>query len=139
MRLLDAPVHRCFLRQRRYCLHGRWRRFTCGLSGSHTERTRPGFAIIAVSEVDSRLLVAVPETAWHRTVSKRLLPRGALQKPVCVNDRSVPLPGEQLKVWLGLLKEELEGLVQYDLQAYDVGFAIGEGGYTCLSLLLGPL
>ncbi len=96
------------------------------------------FAIIAVSEVDSRLLVAVPESAWHRTVSKRLLPRGALQKavcvivPVCGDDRSVPQAGDQQKVWLGLLKEDLEEQVQYDLQEYDVGFGTGEEGYMLL-------
>lgn len=37
-------------------------------------------AIVAVAEVDQRILVAVPEQAWHRKKQRRLLPSGALQK-----------------------------------------------------------
>ena len=39
-------------------------------------------ACIAITEVEGRLLVAVPFATWHRVTSKRILPQRALSKPV---------------------------------------------------------
>ncbi len=79
-------------------------------------------AIIAVVEIDSRVVVAVPYTAWHRNLSRRRLPVNCLVKPVCISlpfeDRALE-EGEEApiiteKVWLGYLASGHEGQVVFD-------------------------
>ena len=77
--------------------------------------------LIVITEADNRLVVAVPFTAWHRTVAKRLLPDKALTKASAVSvafedrdlegvARAVPA----VKIWIALLAPEFEELVVFD-------------------------
>ena len=79
-------------------------------------------AVIAVVEIDNRVVVAVPYTAWHRNLSRRRLPTNCLVKPVCISlpfeDRALE-EGEEApiiteKVWLGYLAAGHEGQVVFD-------------------------
>ncbi len=73
--------------------------------------------LIAIAEVNSKVLVAVPQAAWSRTVSTRFLPRTALSKVVLVE-----VPGtfisetdggdSEAKVWVGFLHEDLYNFVR---------------------------
>ena len=69
---------------------------------------------ILISRVDGKLLLAVPEAAWHKKKKDRSMPPSSLQKVVkatvacCVGgDRNSP-EGEPMKVWLGLLQPAWE-------------------------------
>lgn len=77
-------------------------------------------SIILIGEVEGRLVVAVPLTAWNRVASKRLLPTGSLVRPISVQaefiDRA-PGAGEATavkKLWLGILAPEFEAHVTFD-------------------------
>ena len=77
-------------------------------------------SIILIGEVEGRLVVAVPSTAWNRVASKRALPTGALVRPISVQaefiDRA-PGAGEATavkKLWLGILAPEFEPHVTFD-------------------------
>lgn len=69
-------------------------------------------AVVAVAKVDSRLLVAVPEAVWHRTLGRSLLPTRAISKPMlCSVAACSPeqrdlfgFGGKDVKVWFGLLQ-----------------------------------
>ena len=80
-------------------------------------------AVIAVTIFESRVVVALPRPAWHRTVKQRLLSPRALTKAVLVQgtfvDRSeagTDLQG-QYPFWLGILAPEFEDLVTFDPEA----------------------
>ena len=93
-------------------------------------------AIILVAEVDSRLLVALPEGAWHRKRSKRAIAPNSISKAVQVailparpSDREQPQGTASLKVWLGLLSSEFEGQLTFPAEEeLDVVFPIGQNG-----------
>eukprot|EP00435_Cladocopium_sp_Y103_P045962 s453_g13.t1 len=78
-------------------------------------------AVIAVADIDGKLLVAVPEPVWNKTVAKRLLPQRALSKPLlcavaaCPSDKREVLGFDtvDIKAWFGLLHPMLEGDVNY--------------------------
>lgn len=76
-------------------------------------------ALVAVTESDGRLVVAVPFATWHRVGARRVLPQRALQRAVVVDipviDRnsSTVLP-YSVKVWLGLLAPEWEDAVIFE-------------------------
>lgn len=91
-------------------------------------------AIVLVAELEHRLVVAVPETAWHRTLARRQLPGGALLRPVSVQvdvvDRTVETlePPFACKVWIGILAPDSEDYVTFapqDSAEPDVNFAPG--------------
>ena len=71
---------------------------------------------IPITYVDGKLLVAVPQEAWHRTLARRLLPKTALQKPslleVAIEGRSIDLEDldgpSTVKIWVGFLSSEME-------------------------------
>lgn len=71
-------------------------------------------AIVLIAELEHRLVVAVPETAWHRTVARRQLPGGALLRPVqvqvdiCDRTAEASAPTFASKVWIGILSPEAE-------------------------------
>ena len=76
-------------------------------------------AIIAVADLEGRLLVAVPHSCWHRTTARRVLPSRALTKAVAVevpfqdraDDRHDP---GKAKIWLGFLAPEFEGAINFE-------------------------
>lgn len=76
-------------------------------------------AIIAVADLEGRLLVAVPHSCWHRTTAKRVLPGRALAKAVTVEvpfvDRSDDRhdPGKA-KIWIGFLAPEFEEAINFE-------------------------
>ena len=91
-------------------------------------------AIVLIAELEHRLVVAVPETAWHRTLARRQLPGGALLRPVSVQvdvvDRTVETlePPFACKVWIGILAPDSEDYVTFepqDSEEPDVNFAPG--------------
>ena len=79
-------------------------------------------AIILIGEVEGKLAVVVPGTAWHRNLARRQLPNGALLKPVRATlsflDRAADPDGtpQSGEAWLGLLASPFEGHVLFDPQ-----------------------
>ena len=68
----------------------------------------PSVRVIAVAEFEQKVLVCVPLGAWHKKVASRALPGGSLQKAArlevaacALEDRSVAVDGEMMKVWMG--------------------------------------
>lgn len=84
--------------------------------GSLTLANGETLPVIPVAEVEGRLVVAVPESSWHRTPGKRLLPAKSFTKPaLCAVAGCLALEREreediviQLKVWIGFLSKKLE-------------------------------
>ncbi|CAL1134213.1 unnamed protein product [Cladocopium goreaui] len=78
-------------------------------------------AVVAVADIDGKLLVALPEGVWNRSVAKRLLPQRAISKPLlcsvaaCQADKREVLGFDavDIKVWFGLLHPAMEGDVDY--------------------------
>ena len=63
-------------------------------------------AFIAIARIQGALLVALPSDCWHRTVARRVLPRGALSKPVLLEVSFLGDETESLRkvqVWVGFL------------------------------------
>ena len=84
--------------------------------------------VAAIAVIDGKLLVAVPEAVWSRTVQKRRLVAKALTKPTlvavasCLEDarESAEDIVVQLRVWVGFLHPELEKNIEF-LGAEDRG------------------
>lgn len=77
--------------------------------------------IVLITEVDNRLVVAIPFLAWHRTVAKRVLPEKSLLKASVVSavfeDRQLEglaavLPAR--KLWVGILSPDFEDSLSFD-------------------------
>ena len=89
--------------------------------------------IAAIAVIDNRLLVAVPEAVWSRSVQKRRLGSRALAKPSLVAVASCLEDAReaeddivvQLKVWVGFLHPELEKNLEF-LGPAEADFAFGE-------------
>lgn len=69
----------------------------------------PSVRVVFVADLEGKILVAVPSSAWHRLTAKRVLGAGSFAKPVHVSlagcvagDRTDPTVGE-LRVWMGFL------------------------------------
>ena len=83
-------------------------------------------AIVLITKVQDRYLVAVPQELWSRRTAERLLPHRALERPVL----GVMVDGEVMKLWIGFLAQALEGrlaelgdgdTVDYSVEYVDVG------------------
>ena len=76
--------------------------------------------LVLVAQItELKLLVAVPEAAWSRTVGERMLPRNALQKAILVDvngaflsDPETELVGESVQLWVGTLDLKLAKRLQ---------------------------
>ena len=110
--------------------------FEVGRIFLHPEQTETA-AVIAVAEIEGKLLIAVPQSVWHRTTARRRLPVGAFAKPVLVSlgacadtDRFTVLPeGQQVKVWIGFASSSLESELEFPAEALaDVNFGQGDAG-----------
>lgn len=96
--------------------------------------------IIGVSEIDQQALVAVPDSAWHRTRARRELPEDALVKAVRIEVRSASgldrsVPEERLqKIWLGFLKADYVDAVVYGAECGpgDITFPVDSLGVAVL-------
>ena len=91
--------------------------------------------IILIAVHQKRFLVAVPFDLWHRTASRRLLPEGALAKPLSLAviaadpaDRTAISPETELKVWFGFASAEVIDKVVAigDEDAPDFNFGTSE-------------
>ena len=89
--------------------------------------------IVPVAIIDTRLLVAVPASAWHRQTARRVLPTEGFQKIVPVDvlqcsvaDRGVPLDSS-MRVWMGFMDASIAGeLVSADdVECLDHQFLAG--------------
>ena len=85
----------------------------CHLTFVSGEGGEEGFSsVIPITCMNGKLLVAVPQGAWHRSIARRYLPATALSKAVCV-EVAADIPGEApsrsdvLRVWVGYLQKEL--------------------------------
>ncbi len=78
-------------------------------------------AVIAIGLCQGKLLVGVPESVWHRSLSKRLMPPKALSRPVlaavvaCVSSKRLEDADivASTKVWIGLLDPQMEKEITY--------------------------
>eukprot|EP00435_Cladocopium_sp_Y103_P051693 s1247_g16.t1 len=87
--------------------------YPVGLFSVEAESFSTTLQLIQIGEFEEKLLVAVPEKVWHRTLSKCILPANALSKPTLVEvaaseigNLSEPLPDSFLRVWIGFLKRD---------------------------------
>ena len=94
---------------------------------------------ILITEVQNRLLVAVPLAAWNRTLSSRILPARSLSKAVSVSlsacepfYRTEPLLGIHTKAWVGLLNPEFEIAVELESDPTEDFHFLGEDGQILL-------
>ena len=94
---------------------------------------------ILITEVQNRLLVAVPLAAWNRTLSSRILPARSLSKAVSVSlsacepfYRTEPLLGIHTKAWVGLLNPEFESAVELESDPTEDFHFLGEDGQILL-------
>ena len=92
-------------------------------------------AAIAVADLEGRLLVALPQAAWHRTTARRALPSRSLAKATTVEvpfedrvERSRD-PGS-FKLWLGFLAPEFESALNFETPSeesvLDITFVEGQ-------------
>lgn len=93
-------------------------------------------SVIAITEVQGKLLVGVPEAVWHRSLSRRKLPVKALSKAtLCAvvgckigkrqEDADIVV---QTKVWIGLLDPTLEEHVDFGEAVEDPTYHFGMAG-----------
>ncbi len=81
-------------------------------------------SIVAIAESDDKVVVAVPFAAWHRSLSRRLLPVNSLLKPLPLTVDLCDRSGETIadgqphfetaKVWVGLLAPFAEDFIVFD-------------------------
>ena len=102
--------------------------------------------IILVARIEGHFLVCVPGSCWHRLTANRLLPKSALGKftalaIACVKEdaRDSPVVDEYIKVWLGLLKPELESCIEIFRTPEENQFVTegGESGFLPSAEALG--
>ena len=89
------------------------------------EGDSPGIQILYITEFEGKTLVALPQSAWHRLITKRAFPATGLTKATLVevvaarfSSRSVPDPVQKLRVWVGFLKPGFEVHVHTDVTEY---------------------
>ena len=77
--------------------------------------------IIALGLYENKLLVALPQTAWHRVAARRLLAPDSIRKQVHAEvvagsqeDPAQKHHAYKLKVWLGLLDDALVAGISYE-------------------------
>ena len=95
-------------------------------------------SIILIAEIDRQLLVGVPRAAWHKKTANRLLPSGALSKPILTSVASCSNEGRDapserfVKMWIGLLHVELEETIEFsEEEMTDLSF-VGEDDYPAV-------
>ena len=90
--------------------------------------------VVPVARIDTKLLVVVPTSVWHRQTARRVLPPHALTKVVNVEvqqcsqvDRTVVAEGT-MRVWMGFFQEGLVNqMVSADaVEALDYQFLCGD-------------
>ena len=95
--------------------------------------------VIPVAHFKGRNLVAVPLTAWHKTLAKRLFPKDGFLKPTAIevlvvdfDDMDTIVDGLKMRLWVCFLSDELCDVVDMSLIEFvsDCFFEVnGEPGY----------
>lgn len=91
---------------------------------------QPSVSVIVVVAQNSKVLVAVPKTAWDKKASKRNLPSGFIDRAIPVNilgctfeERDTVHEGLTVDVWLGFLKETFwKDILFVDDRSSDLDF-----------------
>ena len=109
----------------------------CLKSGSTLVAEPQFIEVVAVCRIESKLLVAVPLGAWHRTLSRRLLPSKALTKAVTVEvslcapyDREATEVEDTVKLWMGFLNPSLEDGLEMIGEETEIGMAFADGEFV---------
>lgn len=98
-------------------------------------------AAVLVRELDGRLVLAVPSSAWHRKVQRRTLPKGFMARVggaevlACASlARRDCLEGSTIRVWLGLVDPQAEGSISVpdELPEDCIGFGRAASGEDLL-------
>lgn len=92
-------------------------------------------AVICIAEVESQLLICVPNSVWHKKAKdKKLLPGSAFKKAIAVSvagvsslDRETVVDGADLKVWIGILPPESERYLDFVEKQFES--TTGEDGH----------
>ena len=75
---------------------------TCFISFEVAGEARSSL-VIPITQLDGKLLVAIPFAGWHKKLAKRFFPSSGLQKPVSVEVAATPEVGGVVKLWVGFL------------------------------------
>lgn len=93
--------------------------------------------VVPVCYIDTKLLVAVPYSAWNRLVAKRALGERALSKFVLVEvgqcppyQREAPEAEEVMKVWMGYLLDSLVNLMHEPMEEEVPVLVFADGEYV---------
>ena len=89
----------------------------------------PAVQVIFVAELDNKILVAFPGSAWHKQKNQRVLPNGWITRATSVEvaacsmvEREVVVEYLFLSCWIGLLKPDLANRVDFQQTALDVEY-----------------
>ena len=101
----------------------------------------PSVPVIQIGLIQNKLLVAVPQSTWHRTLSRRIMPATSLIKPTLVEvgvtlleERETLVEGETCKLWIGFLRPEFMPQLHGDVEEceFDHFFHQLDDGELCL-------
>ena len=91
-------------------------------------------SLVCIAVLDNKLLVAVPQEVWSRTVSQRLLNPKGLTKPFLCSVAAKPVGAEEgsealnCKAWVGFLQGELENRISFpEFPEVTFGFGPSDG------------
>ena len=94
-------------------------------------------ALISITDVEGRLLVAVPQKVWNRVVRHRVLPPTALVRPMLVDaifeDRiATSREVGKKKLWIGFLAPEFESAVNFEtpVEETTLDYLFAEGPFV---------
>ncbi|CAE7213529.1 unnamed protein product [Symbiodinium microadriaticum] len=96
---------------------------------------------LLVRELDGKLVLAVPSSAWHRKVQKRTLPKGFMswvggaEVAACASlARRDCIEGATIRVWIGLVDPQAEGSISIpdELPEDCIGFGSAASGEDLL-------
>ena len=94
-------------------------------------------ALISITDVEGRLLVAVPQKVWNRVVKHRILPPTALVRPMLVDaifeDRiATSREVGKKKLWIGFLAPEFENAVNFEtpVEETTLDYLFAEGPFV---------
>ncbi|CAE7925949.1 DNAJ1, partial [Symbiodinium necroappetens] len=108
----------------------------CGVDDAGQEVLVQG---LLLKEVEGRLVLAIPASAWHKKVNRRTLPKGFMTKvgaaevlACAASSRSVPEDDAVLRVWFGLVEPSYEAAIEFSDEAPSVAFGALENGEAAL-------
>jgi len=95
---------------------------------------KPSVQVLFIANIDERVLVAWPKSVWHRKASNRVVPASWVSKMTAVEtvacqhyERSEPLDGAKMKIWVGFLAAEMAEMVDFTLEDCSVEYTFEDG------------